>query len=315
MSARSIICFALPLYLMTVSFGAEPQDCPPPQKHSKSAREKSLNLRALNHLRLATEQLEAAGRTEEAGKLREVLNQLNRRVIRERAESSRKNSEQRKQSDQPQQLTGGPEKILCRCCFLELSSEAAKEFAAAAELVSSPADTHAPTTSVYKNAEEVIQRLKKAGRVKVIHGSPQIVTFPGQPAKSLIGGEFPILIPVGDDRTSVEWCQFGVSCEVVPRLLDTGRIELQFSPEISHPDYKNSVKVNGYTVPRLWVCNASTQAELNLGETLVVSLDSNEGSQGRALNAESDTAPLEKTVTLFMVTPVAADANAVVGAR
>ncbi len=127
------------------------------------------------------------------------------------------------------------------------------------------------------------------------------------------------MIPVGGDRSSVEWSWFGVRCKVVPRLLDTGRIQLEFCPEIKHLDFKNSVKLNGLTIPGLTTRRVNTQAEMNLGETLVVSAVSNPGSQDEAslhpylqtvvrwVNAELDTAPPENTVTLFMVTPVAVD--------
>ena len=327
MSARCHSFFALSLSLATVSLGAEPQVRRPPQMLPQSAHEKSHNLSALEHLRVATEQLEAAELAEEAASLREAADELNRRVIRERAELSRQVTEFQNKSEQLRRLTGRPDKILCRCCFLELSSKAAAEFEAAAEPVSSstgPRNRTAPAVSfykksVYKNAEEAIQRLKKSGRVTIIHASPQIVTAPGRPATSKIGGEFPILTPQEGDRTSVQWLWFGVHCKVVPRLLDTGRIQLEFCPEIKHLDFKNSVKRNGLTIPGLAVRQVSTQAEMNLGETLVVSMVSNPGNQDEAslhpdlqtvvrrVNAQPDTVPPENTVTLFMVTPVAID--------
>lgn len=312
MSARWNSFFAVSLSLATVSLGAEPQVRRPPQILPQSSHEKSRNLSALDHLRVATEQLEAAGLTEEAVKLREVSDQLNRRVIRERAELLRQVTELQKQSKQLRRLTGRPDKILCRCCFLELSGKAAAEFAAAAEPVSSstgPGNRPAPAGEVYKNAEEAIQRLKKSGRVTIIHASPQIVTAPGQSATATSGGKFPIMVPQGGDRTSVEWQRFGVRCKVVPRLLDTGRIQLEFCPEITHLNFKNSVKLNGQTIPRLMMRLVHTEAEMNLGETLVVSMVSTPGSQGEehSLNSCLKTAPPESTVTLFMVTPVAID--------
>lgn len=310
MSARCISFFALSLYFATVSLGAEPETHSTPQLVPQSAHEKSHNLSALDHLRVITEQLKAAGLAEEAAKLLEVSDQLNRRVIRERAELSRQITELQKLSEQLRRLTGRPDQILCRCCFLELSSKAAAEFAAAAEPVSSttgPKNRTEAAVSIYKNAEEVIQQLKKSGRVTVVHASPQIVTRPGRPATFMSGGEFPVVSITGKNQTAVEWKRFGVFCEVVPRLLDTGRIQLLFSSEISHRDFKNSVKVNGLTIPGLTVRCVNTQAELNLGQTLVVRTVSSTGSQVKLVNAESDTATPENTVTLFMVTPVAVD--------
>ena len=328
MSARCHSFFALSLYLATVSLGAEPQVLSPPRMIRQSAQEKNRNLSALDLLRVATEQLEAAGLAEEAVKLREVSDQLKQRVIRERAELSRQVTELQKQSAQLQRLTGRPDKILCRCCFLELSSKAAAEFEAAADAVSSstgPRDRTTPDVSfirnsVYRNAEEAIQRLKESGGVTLIHASPQIVTTPGQPATAISGGKYPIFVPAGGDRTSVEWSWFGTRCEIESRLLDTGKIHLVFVPEISLLDFKNSVQINDHTILGLMIRRVQVQAEMNLGETLVVSMVSNPESQGedslhanqqtviRQVNAEEpDPAPSENTVTLFMVTPVAID--------
>jgi len=324
MSARCNGFFALLLCLATVSLGAEPKVPRPPQMLPKSAHEKSRKLSALDHLRVATQQLEAAGLAEEALKWRKALDKLNRRVIRERAELTRQIAELQKRSEQLRRLTGRPDKILCRCSFLELPTKAAAEFEAAAEPVRSstgPRNRTALAVSVYKNAVEAIGRLKKSGRVTIL-AEPQIVTAPGRSATAMSGGRFPVLIPVGGDRTSVEWRWFGVRCKVVPRLLDTGRLRLQFVPEIARRDFKHSVKVNGLAIPGLTTRRINTEVEMNLGETLVVSVVSNPRSQGGAslhpylqtvvrwVNAQLDTAPPKNTVTLFMVTPVVVDSPA-----
>ena len=127
------------------------------------------------------------------------------------------------------------------------------------------------------------------------------------------------MIPQEGNRTSVAWSSFGVRCQVIPRLLDTGKIQLKFSPEITHLDFKHSVKVNGLSIPRQMSRAVNTQSVLNLGETLVVSLISSSGSGEedsllpdmktavRWANGELDSAPPENTVTLFIVTPVAID--------
>lgn len=141
----------------------------------------------------------------------------------------------------------------------------------------------------------------------MVHASPHIVTAPGQPATFKTGGEFPILIPAGGNQTSVEWKPFGVFCKVKPRLLDNGKIQLQFSPQISDLDFTHAVKVNGLTVPGLRVRHVNTQAEMSLGETLVVRTISPSGSQVKMANAKSESGPSENTVTLFMVTLVAVD--------
>lgn len=327
MSVRCPVFFALSLCLATTVAGDEPQGPQSPQRIPQSAEEKIGTLSALDHLRVAMEQLETAGMDAEAARLREVADQINRRVLAERAELATQISELQHRSQQLRRLTGKPDQILCRCSILELSNKAFAEFEAAAEPVSSsasPQDRTAAAVSlsknvVYKNAEEVIQRLKDSGQVALIHAEPQIVTAPGKPATALSGGKFPIMIPQEGNKTSVEWSSFGVRCQVVPRLLDTGRIQLKFSPEITHLDFKHSVKVNGLSIPRQMSRAVNTHSELNLGETLVVSLisSSRSGEEDSLLpdvktavrweNGELESASPENTVTLFMVTPVAID--------
>lgn len=120
MIARYPVIFVLSLCLATVSFGAEAEESHPPRKLTPSEHKKRHKLSALDHLRIAREQLEAAGLDAEAETLREVSAQLNRRIIRERAELARKITALQKQAEQLGRLIGSPNKILCRCRFLEL---------------------------------------------------------------------------------------------------------------------------------------------------------------------------------------------------
>lgn len=316
MIVRYFSLFTMSLLLTSTGLGEEPEVLKLPENLTQPVLARSQNLSALEHLRLATEKLEAAGMTEEAAKLREVSNLLSQRVQKDQAEITRKIAELQKQSKQLRLLTGEPDKILCRCCILELSDAAFAEFEAEAEEVIDSKDSHNEKNSkasfyknaIYQNAEETIRKLKKTGKVSLIHASPEIITTPGQPAVAKVGGEFPIMVvPVSGQQKRVEWRQFGIQCRVVPHLLESGRIQLQFQPEMSHRDFKNAVKINDITIPGLTTRRFQTRMEMNLGETLVVSMKSNPASHIQVVNAESGTGPSEKGVTLFMVTPVAAD--------
>lgn len=272
------IVFACLLCFGTVCLAAEPQECPgllkqvPPDTNQRPA--------ALDHLRLATEQLQAAGLKTEAEKLRALSLQIKQRI-------RQKQSELETQAKQLQQLVGTPAQILCRCCILELTPDAAEEFAVAAK----PVKQVQSGVAIYSNAESVFGKLKREGKVKLVHASPQIVTRPGKPATFKSGGEFPIPVPADDRQSSVEWREFGIICKVEPDLLENGKVLLRFSPEISEQDFANAVQVNGTTVPGLTVRRVNTRAEMNLGETLVVKTVSNTKDQA-------------ETVTLYMVTPV-----------
>lgn len=306
----------LPLCFATVCLGSEPQpsQLPPMPRHSTESM--TGNLSALDHLCEAAEQLKSVGMAEEAARVVEVADQLNREVIRERAELHRQIQELQNRSERLRELTGKPDKILCRCYFLELSSQSAAEFEAIAEPVNSRTVAgHNYALTVYKNAEDALLRLKKAGKVTIL-ASPQITTASGCPATSTSGEEFPRVTPGQDGQTSVHY-QFGVSCDVLPHLLDAGRLKLEFAPEITRLDFKNSVNVNGLKIPGMMTRRVNTAAELNLGETLVISLVSKPASQSEAasqpeqkevpafLTTGLTTSNPENNVTMFMVTPVA----------
>lgn len=235
---------------------------------------------ALEHLRLASEQLHAAGLKTEAAKLEELATQIRKRILKQQAELEA-------QAKRLRQVAGTPEQILCRCYILELSTAAAEEFEANATAVS-PLQSG---TAIYSDAETVLAKLKQAGKIKML-ASPEIVTKPGAAATSHSGGKFPILVVAGEKQPTVEWKPFGVTFEVEPELLENGKVLLRFASETSERDFTNAVQVNDLTIPGLTVRRINTKAELNLGQTLVV-------------KTVSTTKDQKEIATLFTVTPVA----------
>jgi hypothetical protein len=180
-------------------------------------------------------------------------------------------------------------------------------------------DAHKPPSPgfvVYTGAEKVLRKLQDARRVKTL-ADPTLVTTVDQPATMMSGGEFPILIPTSNGKVSTEWRWFGVRCAVVPHWLETGKLELDVAPEFAVRDFNNAVKSNGLTVPGLTTCRTSVRLEMNLGETAVVNLGPTPECQEespspmqaaiRLVNAELGIAPPKPPVTLFLVTPDAAD--------
>jgi hypothetical protein len=217
----------------------------------------------------------------------------------EPADSTRQPAEPQKNAQPTRQHTARPNEILCCCKFVELSPAAAAEFYAAADLVTRrlPQDSPPPNIAVYKNAEKVLLRLRESGRARINEG-PRIAATIDKPSATLLcGGEFPILIPTGSgNRVAVEWRRFGYRYEVVPHWLDTGRLQLQVTPEIVTKDMKHSVIASGLTIPGLTTRRACARVELNLGETAVVNLGSED--QG-----ELEIPSPKQSITLFMVTP------------
>jgi len=114
-----------------------------------------------------------------------------------------------------------------------------------------------------------VRALREEGLLK-IHATPRVTTLNGQPAELVNGGETPVIVPAGLGTTAIEFKQFGVQLEAVPHILGQGRLRMQVKPEVSERDFSNAVTVGGVTVPAFTVRRASTEVEMNFGETLVI---------------------------------------------
>jgi hypothetical protein len=203
------------------------------------------------------------------------------------------------------QLKARPDEILCSYKFVELSDTAAAEFETAAELVTPRSPQNCPPHgfAVYKNAEKTLLKLRESGRARIQDWGPIAATIDKPTTTLLSGGEFPILIPTGSsNRVTIEWKKFGYRIEVVPHWLDTGRLKLQVTPEIVTRDMKHAAVASGLTIPGLTTRRACARVEMTLGETLVVNFGSDPENED-----EADAIP--RAVTLFMVTPVAANSS------
>lgn len=323
MSARCGGTFAAWLCLASLSVGAEPPALRPPRPLPQTELGKSDPLSATEHLRAAAEQMEAAGLREEAANLRAASEQLNQRAQQEITAVEQHVATLEQKSQQLQRLIGRPTRVVCRCRLLELPTKAAAEFDAAVERVWGPAigpRETAPGISVCRNAEEVLQRLRDAGKVTVVAES-QVVTALGQSATAETGGEFPILTAAGGTVPAVDHCWFGFRCAVLPQFLNPGRIRLDVRPEIVDRDYSHSVELNGLPVPGLTTVRACTKVEMHLGETVVVRFgptQTTEFEDPPALGleavlcrviAKSVTPPTGHTVRVVTVTPLAASST------
>ena len=113
-----------------------------------------------------------------------------------------------------------------------------------------------------------LDRLIAAGHAKRI-ASPSLVTKEGQSAVMHSGGEFPVLVPQGGDRKSIQFRQFGVRLEAVPRRVSEQRWSLDLQLENSERDFANQVNVGGVHVPGLKTVATSFRCELDDRETIV----------------------------------------------
>ena len=123
------------------------------------------------------------------------------------------------------------------------------------------------------NLMATLRAMEQKGAARTL-ASPTLVSLSGDSASFLAGGEFPV--PIAKSSTAegititIEWKQFGVKLAFVPTVLDSNRIRLFCSPEVSAPDLTHAVLLNGYVVPGLVTRRVTTTVELRDGDYLVI---------------------------------------------
>lgn len=128
----------------------------------------------------------------------------------------------------------------------------------------------------YSGIQDVMVQLRlleERGLVRNL-AEPNLVAVSGETASMLAGGEYPIPVP-DDDGIKIEFKPFGVTLSFLPVVLDSGRINLKLSTEVSALSNTNTVdwvlansdriSINSFTVRR-----ASSTVELPDGGSLMI---------------------------------------------
>jgi pilus assembly protein CpaC len=107
-----------------------------------------------------------------------------------------------------------------------------------------------------------------------ILAEPNLTAMSGQPASFLAGGEFPVPVAVQNGEVTIEFKRYGVNLSFVPTVLNSGRINLHVSPEVSELTQTGAIQIgNGnaiFSIPALTVRRAETSVELGSGESFAV---------------------------------------------
>lgn len=117
-----------------------------------------------------------------------------------------------------------------------------------------------------------VRALQQRGLFRSL-AEPNLIALDGAPASFLAGGEFPYPVPqssaVGQTVTIV-FKEFGVRLTFVPRVTNSGLINLEVSPEVSTLDFASGLQISGFRIPTLLTRRASTQVELRDGQTFAI---------------------------------------------
>lgn len=85
-----------------------------------------------------------------------------------------------------------------------------------------------------------LKLLQENGSAQVL-SNPKLVTKSGSKARFLVGGEFPISVS-GVSGGNVEWKEYGIITEILPKILPDGKIDLSIEAELSRLDWSNAVQ-------------------------------------------------------------------------
>jgi len=113
-----------------------------------------------------------------------------------------------------------------------------------------------------------VQALRENGLLRVL-AEPNLLAINGQQASFLAGGEVPIPITT-DERIKIEFKEFGVRLNFTPAVLGESRIRLRVAPEVSEPDFANSVTFGGISIPGFSTRRVETTVEIGSGETFAI---------------------------------------------
>lgn len=113
-----------------------------------------------------------------------------------------------------------------------------------------------------------IQAMRENGLLRVL-AEPNLVAVNGQKATFLAGGEVPIPISTSD-KIKIEYKEFGIRLNFTPAVLGEGRLRLLVAPEVSEPDFSNSVTFGGIAIPGFSTRRVQTTVEVGEGETIAI---------------------------------------------
>lgn len=112
--------------------------------------------------------------------------------------------------------------------------------------------------------DAALRALETRGAARIL-ARPQLLALSGENASFRSGGEFPFPVPSRDGVT-VEFRPYGTALAMRPTVQANGLIRLELTSEVSSLDPRNSLRVQGLTVPALMTRRVSTTLEVRDGQ-------------------------------------------------
>jgi pilus assembly protein CpaC len=111
-------------------------------------------------------------------------------------------------------------------------------------------------------------------RLLEILAEPNVLAINGKEASFLAGGEFPFPTLQGGGAglgaVTIQFREFGVRIQFLPRVTPRGTIRLRVTPEVSSLDFANGLVFQGFTIPALSSRRVQTEIELQDGQSFAI---------------------------------------------
>jgi len=116
--------------------------------------------------------------------------------------------------------------------------------------------------------DSLIKALRQNELIKML-AEPTVVATHGRPARFIVGGKVPYLVP-SQNGVTVNYEEFGTSVDFLPFIVGPGRIRLEVRPEVSEPDPSRGLTLQGVQVPGFRSRYVETAVEMQAGQTFAI---------------------------------------------
>jgi pilus assembly protein CpaC len=118
-----------------------------------------------------------------------------------------------------------------------------------------------------------IEAMETMGLVEVL-AQPNVLAENGKQGSFLAGGEYPFPVAqgggIGVATISIQFKEYGIRLNFIPKITPRGTIRLQVAPEVSSLDFTNAVQISGFQVPAIAVRKVKTEIELEQGQSFAI---------------------------------------------
>jgi len=117
--------------------------------------------------------------------------------------------------------------------------------------------------------ESFVEALDEQKLIKLL-AEPTVVATHGRPARFIVGGRVPNVVPGANGAIQIEYEDYGTSIDFLPFVIGPGRIRLEVRPEVSEFDPSRGVVIGNLNVQAFTSRYVETAVEMQAGQTLAI---------------------------------------------